>query len=192
MKENRTDNEWVEKIRTSNQQAFVELIDRFQEPVLRTCMGFLHNHDDAQDITQEVFIEIFESIDKFRGDAKLSTWIYRIAVNKSLNSIRNSKKRSFFKNIESLFTGSNNSGLEIADNNAEPHEQMVNDETSNILKIAINSLAKNQQIAFTMHKYEDLSYKQIADIMDISLSSVESLIHRAKVNLQKKLVKYYK
>lgn len=191
MEEYKTDNEWVDKIKAGNQQAFVELINKFQEPVMRTCMGFLHNNDDAQDITQEVFIEVFESIDKFRGDAKLSTWIYRIAVNKSLNFMRSSKKRSFFQNIESVFTGSDNS-LVVADNNSEPHQQMEQNETASILKKAIESLAKNQQIAFTMHKYEDLSYKQIAEIMDVSLSSVESLIHRAKVNLQKKLVNYYK
>ena len=191
MKGLKTDSEWVAKIRAGNQQAFVELINQYQESVLRTCMGFLHNNDDAQDITQDVFVEVFESIDKFRGDAKLSTWIYRIAVNKSLNYIRSNKRRAFFKNIESLFTGSNNNGFEIADNNAEPYEQMEINETATILKNAIESLSKNQQIAFTMHKYEDLSYKQIADIMDVSLSSVESLIHRAKVNLQKKLINYY-
>jgi len=188
--ENSKDIEWINGIKAGNQQAFVELINEFQKPVLRTCMGFLHNSDDAQDVTQEVFIEVFESIGKFRGDAKLSTWIYRIAVNKSLNVVRNSKKRSFFQNIESLFTSSN-SGIEVADVDAEPHQKMEQDETAIILQKAINSLSKNQHIAFTMHKYEDLSYKQIADVMDLSLSSVESLIHRAKVNLQKKLANYY-
>jgi RNA polymerase sigma-70 factor (ECF subfamily) len=192
LKEHFTIKELAGKIRDGDQEAFKELVNEFQEPVLRTCMGFLHNHDDAEDITQEVFIEVFESIEKFRGDAKLSTWIYRIAVNKSLNFIRSTKKRQFFGSIESLFKDGRNSENEIADVRNEPHQKMEETERASILKEAIGSLAKNQKIAFTLHKYDELSYKQIADVMELSLSSVESLIFRAKSNLQKKLISYYK
>lgn len=186
----KTDINIVKEIQNGSQQAFIKLIDDFQKTVLTTCMGFVHNISDAQDITQDVFIEVFESISKFRGDAKLSTWIYRIAVNKSLNFIRNNKKRKFFKSIDILFDG-NTQKIDVIDTSSEPHEQMEQNEIAIVLNKAIDSLPKKQQIAFVMHKYDDLSYKQIAEVMEVSLASVESLIFRAKANLQKRLIKFY-
>jgi len=189
-----TNNKQVEKIIAGDRFAFEELINEYKDSVMRTCMGFVHNYNDAEDITQDVFIEIYESINKFRGDSKLSTWIYRIAVNKSLNFIRKNKKHSVLKSIETFFAGDNssNSNIDIADEKAELKTGMEQTETALVLAKAIDSLAKNQKIAFTLHKYDDLSYKQIADVMELSLSSVESLIHRAKINLQKRLIGYYK
>jgi len=189
-----TNNKQVEKIIAGDRFAFEELINEYKDSVIRTCMGFVHNYNDAEDITQDVFIEIYESINKFRGDSKLSTWIYRIAVNKSLNFIRKNKKHSVLKSIETFFAGDNssNSNIDIADEKAESKTGMEQTETALVLAKAIDSLAKNQKIAFTLHKYDDLSYKQIADVMELSLSSVESLIHRAKINLQKRLIGYYK
>jgi RNA polymerase sigma-70 factor (ECF subfamily) len=191
--EYKTDIDLAKVLQKGSQKAFVDLINKYQKSVFNTCMGFVHNSDDAQDITQDVFIEVFESINKFRGDAKLSTWIYRIAVNKSLNYVRNSKKRSFFQSIDSLFVGDiQKKKIDVIDANYEPQEQMEQNEMSDVLNKAINSLPKKQQIAFVMHKYEDLSYKSIAEVMEVSLSSVESLIYRAKVGLQKKLINFYK
>jgi RNA polymerase sigma-70 factor (ECF subfamily) len=189
-----TNNKRVEKIIAGDRSAFEELINEYKDSVMRTCMGFVHNYTDAEDISQEVFIEIYQSIGKFRGDSKLSTWIYRITVNKSLNFIRKNKKHNVLKSIESFFTGNNDgsSSIDIADEKAETKTRIEQTETADVLAKAIDSLAKNQKIAFTLHKYDDLSYKQIAEVMELSLSSVESLIHRAKTNLQKKLINYYK
>jgi len=79
------DREIVLKILDGDHRAFQILVEKYQEMVFRTCMGLLHNPDDADDIAQEVFVEVYESLGYFRHEAKLSTWIYRIAVNKSLN-----------------------------------------------------------------------------------------------------------
>jgi len=188
-----SDSELTDRIRNHDQQAFKMVFDKYQIKVFNTCMGFLHNKNDAEDITQEVFIEIYKSINKFRKDSKLSTWIYRIAVNKSLNFIRDNKKSNWLKSIETLFPGAKNPEIAIKDNiNDDPGKTIENKERAVMLHKAIGSLPKNQKIAFTMNKYEDLSYKQIAEVMGLSLSSVESLIHRAKINLQKKLLNYYK
>lgn len=187
------DKELIEEIQKKSQVAFKMLVEKYQLLVINTCMGFVHNKSDADDLAQEVFIEVFNSVERFRGDAKISTWLYRISVNKSLNYIRDNKKRSLIKSIESFFTGEKNTQFEISDNEqSEAEYQLLNTEKGRILHSAIESLAKNQRIAFVLSKYDDLPYKKIAEVMDISVSSVESLLFRAKKSLQKKLVNFYK
>jgi len=181
----------VDGIINNKADAFQNLVEKYQTMVINTCYGFLHNHQDAQDVAQEVFIEVYRSIDKFRKESKLSTWLYRISTNKSLNYIRDNKKRSWFQSLDSLFESdkvTNNTRY----SNESPQDVLENVEKSEIIKKAIDGLAKNQRIAFILYKYENLSYKEIALIMKTSLSSVESLLFRAKKNLQKQLVNYYK
>ena len=188
-----SDSGLIDKIKRGDQQAFKLLFDKYHLRVFNTCMGFLHNKNDADDITQEVFIEVYKSINKFRADSKLSTWIYRIAVNKSLNFIRDNKRSKWLKSIETILTGAIRNDVEIKHGSGyDPEMILENKEKAEMLHKTIDSLPKNQKIAFTLNKYEDLSYKQISEVMDISLSSVESLIHRAKKNLQEKLLNYYK
>ena len=99
--------EFVKEISSGNQQAFRLFVEKHQLSVIKVCNGFLHNHEDAEDVTQEVFVEVYQSIHKFRGDSKLSTWLHRIAVNKSLNHLRKNKIKKYLDNIESFFTSKN-------------------------------------------------------------------------------------
>lgn len=188
-----TDKELVAGIVSGNQMCFKQLVDRYQPLVLNTCNSFLYNKSNAEDITQEVFIEVFISINKFKREAKLSTWLYRISVNKSLNYIRDNKKRSIVKSIENFFSGDRNTEIQIADDDSQFSDvQDIQQEKIELLQKSIKSLSENQRIAFTLHKFENLSYLQISEVMHLSLSSVEGLIHRAKVNVQKKILKFYK
>jgi RNA polymerase sigma-70 factor (ECF subfamily) len=183
----------IKGLAEKDENAFREMVKSFQKNVFHTCLGFVHNEKDAEDISQEVFIEVYRSIGKFRGDSKLSTWIYRIAVNKSLNYLRKHKHNRVMLSIDQMFKSPQEP--EVQANFEEPGKSDHNferKELSKVLEKAIHSLPKNQQIAFTFSKYDDMSYLQIAEIMDISLSAVESLIHRAKLNLQKKLLNYWK
>lgn len=169
----------VEEVIKNKPRAFQYLVEKYQTLVINTCYGFLHNYQDAQDVAQEVFIEVYRSIEKFRKESKISTWMYRISVNKSLNYIRDNKKRSWFQSLDILFetdlkTGNSNTLSE------SPEDIIENKETTEAIQQAIDNLAKNQKIAFTLYKYEDLSYKEISEVMNISLSSVESLLFRAK------------
>jgi RNA polymerase sigma factor (sigma-70 family) len=188
-----TDREFVLEIRKGNQQAFRLFVEKYQLAVVKICNGFIHSLEDSEDIAQEVFLEVYKSIHNFREEAKLSTWLYRISVNKSLNHLRKYKLKKNLDSIETLFTGNKNMINEIRDNNnLLPDGEIEQKEKANTLHRAIDSLSVNQRISFILNKYEDLSYKEIAEIMNISLSAVESLIHRAKINLQKKLFDYYK
>jgi RNA polymerase sigma-70 factor (ECF subfamily) len=187
-----TENEIIQKLQEGNEQAFKQLVENYQKLVVNTCFGMLHNLEDAEDIAQEVFIEVFRSIDKFRADSKLSTWLYRISVNRSLNFIRDNKRKKWFQSFEDTLFLKNSQGNAKTQHNETPAAEMENKQRAAVLYQAIDSLVENQKTAFTLNKYEDLSYKEISEVMNLSVSSVESLIHRAKLNLQKKLHTCYK
>ena len=187
------DEDLILRLNAKDNQAFRELVEKYQSMVYKACFILLRKSEDAEDIAQEVFIEVYESIDQFRYQSKLSTWLYRIAINKSLNYLRKNKFNSMINSIESFFTNNKKVGLEIEDRNANNSPYSIDySERSQILQSAINSLPENQRIAFTLNKFDDLSYQEITEVMNLSLSSIESLIHRAKINLQKKLIDYYK
>ena len=183
---------YINKLRAGSQAAFSQLIDAYQQKVFGTCISFVPNKEDAEDIAQEVFLEVFKSISKFKGDAKLSTWIYKIATNKCLEFIRkrNAKKRfAFMQTIlgneipidkTSYFTEINHPGIILE-----------NKEKSAIVFKAINKLPENQRVIFTLAKIDGRSYQEIVEITGKSLSSVESILFRAKKGLQVKLENYY-
>jgi RNA polymerase sigma factor (sigma-70 family) len=184
------DKEFVARLIAGDQEAFKDLVLSYQNKVFNVCIGFLKNAEDAEDMAQEVFIEVFYSISKFKEQANLGTWIYRIAVNKSLEKLRHSKRQKRFAWITSLFGNEERIG-ESHGNFCHPGVQLENAERSKILFLAIDKLPDNQKTAFLMNKVEGLSYSEICDIMNLSLSAIESLLHRAKKNLQGSLKQYY-
>jgi RNA polymerase sigma-70 factor (ECF subfamily) len=185
--------EIIQKLQQGDEKAFRQLVENYRQLVVNTCFGLVHNSEDAEDIAQDVFIEVFRSVSKFRADSKLSTWLYRIAVNRSLNFIRDNKRRKFTQSLGEIFVpGKEKPGSFSPEKASAPDTEVENSERAEMLHKAIDSLPENQRVAFTLNKYDDLSYKQIAEVMETSVSSVESLIHRAKKNLQKKLYTCYK
>ena len=182
---------WIEELRSGSEVAFAAMVKTYQELVLNTCLGFVPRKEDAEDLTQEVFVEVYRTVDRFRGDAKLSTWLYRIAVNKCLEWIRytkRQKRRAFF---QSLLGADNDQALEVAGSIDHPGISLENRQRADVLYQAIDRLSENQRIAFTLHKVEGLSHQEISAVMELSVSSIESLIHRAKKKLQKLLYSYY-
>lgn len=181
----------IPQLKEGNETAFKNLVDTFQERVLNTCLGFVPNRHDAEDIVQDVFIEIFRSINNFREDSKLSTWIYRITTTKCLEHIRakkRKKRKSFFQSLIGMHE--NAARINALDFN-HPGILLENKERSKILFTAIEKLPEKQRVAFTLHKIEGLSYQEVTAIMETSLSSVESLMFRAKKNLRKSLRDFY-
>jgi RNA polymerase sigma factor (sigma-70 family) len=185
--------EFIEQLKNQTREAYSKLLDDFQQKIFATCISFVPNREDAEDIAQDVFFEVFKSIKKFKGDSSLSTWMYRITTNKCLEFIRkrNTKKRFAF--LQSL-TGPD---FEIDKTNFftemnHPGVILENKEQNETLFLAINNLPEAQRVAFTLNKVDGKSYQEVSDIMEKSLSSVESLLFRAKKNLQKTLENYYK
>lgn len=188
-----TETEIIQKLQKGNESAFRHLVETYQQRVYNVCFGMLHNTNDAEDVAQEVFIEVHRSIHKFRADAKISTWLYRIAVNRSLNFIRDNKKHKWFKSFDDVVRTKNTELPKLHENHFEdPEYEFEKQQRANVLHEAINTLSENQKTAFSLNKYDDLTYQEISEVMNLSVSSVESLIHRAKKNLQKKLYTCYK
>lgn len=186
------DTNFVDKLQKGDESAFKDLVEIYKNQVVNTCFGFVNNYTDADDLAQEVFIEIHRSISAFNQDSKLSTWIYRIAVNKSLDFIRKNKRKKRWSELFRMDANTPEHFDNYVISRETPQMVMEQKELVSILQQAIESLPKNQKTAFNLHKYEDLSYKEIADIMETSVSSVESLMHRAKTNLKQRLEKFYK
>ena len=168
------------------------MIDTHKGLVYNAALGILQNSDDAEDIAQEVFIQVFNSVKEFKGDCKLATWLYRISVTKSLDFLRAKKRKKRFGFMQSLFGEESNEPVIEQATFVHPGVQLENKERAGILFNAIAKLPENQKTAFTLNKVEGLSYQEIADVMEVSVSSVESLLFRAKGNLQKYLGDYYK
>lgn len=176
--------ELIQNIQSGEPEAFRRLYDAFQDHVYNTAMGFLHNSEDAQDITQDVFIELFRSFSSFRGDSRLSTWVYRITVNKSLNLLR--KKRPSL--MHRVFGTGPGPLPDPTDPQPDPSQTIENKELRLQLTRAIDALPEKQRTAFILDKFEDLSYKEIANVMELSLPAVESLLFRARRQLQRSLL----
>ena len=183
--------ELVLRLKKNDEIAFGFLVDFFSKKVYNTCIGMLQNLEDAQDVTQEIFITIHLNVKDFKEESSLSTWIYRISVNKCLEFIRkkNRKKRSGI--FRSIFSADGEKSIENHSDFNHPGIQLENKERSIILFKAIGLLPEQQQTAYILHKVEQVSYNEIAVIMEVSLSAVESLLFRAKQNLKKHLATYY-
>jgi len=187
------DRELIGKIAAKDHNAFKALVDQYQALVINTCYNLLANRDDAEDVAQEVFFQVYKSAKNFRQEAKISTWLYRIAVNRSLNFIRDNKRLGWLRSLSSLLEGERQRVTDVpASNSDQPDVALEKKEQNVLVQKAIDSLPDKQKAAFVLHKYEGLSYQEIAEVMQRSLSSVESLIYRAKSNLQRKLIHYLK
>jgi RNA polymerase sigma factor (sigma-70 family) len=183
--------DFISQLQKGDEGAFRNLVESYKDRVYNSCIGILQNAQDAEDITQEVFVEVFRSIAAFKAESKLSTWIYRIAVTKSLDHLRTKKRKKRFAFVKSLFGEAGNEPRFEAADFVHPGVLLENKERAAHLFKAIEQLPENQRIAFTLHKVQDLSYQEISEIMKTTLSSVESLMFRAKQNLQKILSDYY-
>lgn len=180
----------VDELKLGSEEAFRSLVDLFQRRVYATAIGLVRSVNEAEDISQEVFIEIYESIHSFKGEARLSTWIYRITVTKCLELMRYKKRKKRFAPLLGLINADGAPMTEPVEF-VHPGIRLEQQESAAMLFKAIEKLPEHQQTAFTLHKMQGVSYQEISEIMDTSLSSVESLMHRAKSNLKKHLTKYY-
>ena len=166
---------------------FETLYNTYKNLVFNLALQYTQNCDDAQEITQDVFVSIHLSMGKFKYEAKLSTWIYRITINKSLDFIKSKKRNKRFGLFTSLFFDNTNEPKhEISDFN-HPGVQLEQKEALLLIFFVLNTLPENQKTALILFKIEKQSLQEIAEIMKLQPKAVESLIFRAKENLAKKL-----
>ena len=177
-----TEPELLAQLKAGNKTAFAELVSEYQIKVINICYRFLLNKADAEDIAQEVFIEVYHSIKQFRGDSALSTWIYRIATTKSLDEIKKQNRQKRITSIGELL------GIEQIANwvagKGRPDKTLEEKEGLSLLIKALNKLPESQRVALTLSKVEGYNNAEVAEIMETTLTAVDSLIYRAKQNLK--------
>ena len=183
-------NDLIRKLQEGDQMEFTTLMDLYQNMVYNTALGIVQNEEDADDITQEVFEQVYISIGLFKGESKLSTWLYKITISKSLDHIKKKKRKKRFGVVQSLFGGSDVEKYSPVEFN-HPGVQLEQKERASELFAALNQLPDKQKIAFILHKVEGQSYQEVAEIMNKSLYAVEALMSRAKANLKTLLHNYY-
>jgi len=181
-----TEQELLSGLRNGEEPAFKELVTQFRDKVFNTALGLLQHHAEAEDTAQEVFIQVYRSIDKFKGDSALSTWIYRITVTKSLDHLRRKTRKKRFGFLSSLL-GEDNRLIHEPGDFDHPGVQQERKEDAAMLFKMISQLPENQRTTFVLKKVEELSYREIAAILNTSEAAVDSLLQRAKQNLRKKL-----
>lgn len=172
--------------------AFKQFYDLFKDRVYNTCLSHLQNESDAEEATQDVFIEVHKSACSFQQMATASTWVYRIAVNKCIDRIRYNKRQKRFGFVSSIF---NKDTGELQHDPVEfNHPGIVFENKDKAAKLfrAIAQLPENQQSAFILKQVEGLSQKEVAHIMNMTEKAIESLLQRAKGNLRKSLGDFYK
>lgn len=173
-----------------SKQDYKLIYDKYNKSVFNLALSYCQNNNDAQDITQDVFIKIYQKYHQFNPQlSTLKTWIYRLAINQSLDFLKAKKTVKRFGFLISLFKNEadhEKEEIEISDFN-HPGILLEHKEELKILFSHINSLPPNQKTALILNKIENRSQKEVAEIMQMSVKAIESLINRAKQNLQRKI-----
>lgn len=182
--------ELIGRLKQGDETAFKTIVEQWQDMVYNTILGIVQNDTEAEDLAQEVFIKVFEKIGTFKGDSKFSTWLYRIATTTALDHLRSKKRKKRFGFLQSLSGNSGEEKEQIPDFN-HPGVSLDNKERAAVLFKAIGDLPENQKVAYTLHKLEGLSYRDVSEVLNTTISAVESLMSRANQNLRKQLEDYY-
>nr|WP_319398460.1 RNA polymerase sigma factor [uncultured Carboxylicivirga sp.] len=177
----------IKQVKEGNRDAFRQLVTLHHQRVIYICMSFVNQLEDAEDIAQEVFVEVYKSISSYREEASLSTWLYRLSVNKSLDYLRQKKRKKRGYGVLSSMDNTELSNLSIV--SSEDVDQDIElEERKKILLQAMEKLPERQKVALTLSKLDELSQKEVADVMGVSEGSVESLLVRAKKKLKEILM----
>jgi RNA polymerase sigma-70 factor (family 1) len=169
------------------QSGFEEIYHQYKNKVYNLALGYVRNREEAEEITQDVFVSIHQSLEKFENRSSLSTWIYRITINKSLDAIKAAKRKKRWASITRIFQ----SGPSLLDaqhaTSDHPGVQLEQKEILATIFRCMDELPDQQRTALILSKIEHKSQVEIAEIMGTSPKAVESLVQRAKTNLNKKL-----
>jgi len=169
----------IQSILAGHTAEFTHLVNAYETSVFRIVMGFVHQKEDAEDITQEVFVKAFQSLDRYAGRSSFSTWLFRIAIHTSLNELKRRKRRTLWSMTADM--------LQLPSTNKDPEQKLAEKTEQDQIRRAIDRLPEKQRMAFILSRYEELPQREVALIMEISEGAVEQLLLRARDNLKKTL-----
>ncbi|MDX9757994.1 MAG: sigma-70 family RNA polymerase sigma factor [Bacteroidota bacterium] len=161
----------LDACRRGDRAAFNQLVRTYQDLVYRTVLRLVRDPDDAWDIAQDVFVRAFEKVGDFRGESQVSTWLYRIAVNLSLNHLRRSRLRTYLRLDEAQHA--------LPSDTRPPSEELERSEMQQLIDRAIETLPPKQKAVFTLRYHEELPYEQIAAVLRTSVGGLKANYHHA-------------
>lgn len=181
-----TDEQLVELAVSENPDAFGEIVKRWERKIFALCYGMLNREDEARDAVQETFISAYRNLTNFRGEAKVSSWLHRIAVNQCLTKKRRTKTRSetFLddeENAEERFF--------VAPTDKSPSRQTEQTERLTYVRQAVNALPTELKQVIVMKEFEEMTFQEISETLDLPLSTVKSRVYTALKQLRMKLEK---
>lgn len=174
-----TDDDLVQEVRLGNRRAFTELMRRHQQRVYWTARRLIGTHDDAEDIAQETFVKAYLSLGDFRGDSSFFTWLYRIAVNLSLNALRKRQLITYVRESELM--------RRVIPGGDDPARETELRETQSRLDRAVASLPERQKAVFVLRFYDGLPYEEIASMLKTSVGGLKANYHHALRKVQEKM-----
>jgi RNA polymerase sigma factor (sigma-70 family) len=180
------DAELVAQLQQGGEAAFRTLVERYQQRVYSTAFSLLRSAEEAEDVAQEVFVEVYQTVARFRSETALSTWLYRLATSRALQHRRRASAKKRFAYFTSLL-GFHNQVLHEPPDHAHPLALLEGEQQLRLLLDHIGRLPNQQQVAFTLRHEQDLSYDEIAAVLDTTVSAVESLLFRARQTLRQHL-----
>ena len=194
-----TDEALVEKFRqTKDTTLFKSLVRRYQNRIYNAAYRMLGNKEEAEEIVQDTFIKMHQSIDQFRNQSTFASWTFKISHNLAIDRLRVKKRRSVFQyfSFSSLSTASDNEDgkgghVQVADFKPDPGQEADINEESRIIQESLGMLPESQRAVLVLHDMEGLSYQDIADIIGTSIGTVRSRLHYGRIKLKEILAPYY-
>lgn len=183
--------ELVARLQQGSEAAFRTLVERYQDRIYRVILFLLRNPEEAEDVAQEVFVEVHQTINRFRGESALSTWLYRLATSRALKNLRRVRAKKRFAYFTSLL-GFGNDVLHDVPNHAHPLALLEGQQQLDLLLDHIARLPGPQQVAFTLRHEQELSYEEIAAVLSTTVPAVESLLFRARKTLRHHLQPHFR
>jgi len=182
----------VERARAGDDSAFETLIRQYDRQIFRTAQHITQNREDAEDITQDVFLKAYRKLEQFQGNSKFSTWLTRIAVNESLMRLRKRKTSRTVSMDQEVQTEEGSIPRDFADWSPNPEQNFTQSELAEILKKTIAGLAPGFRTVFTLRDIENLSTDETAEALGLSVPAVKSRLLRARLQLRERLSRYLK
>jgi len=179
--------ELIQRCKDRDIDAFDELVRRYEKRIFNFAFRVAGNYDDASDVAQEAFIRVFNSIHTFRGDANFTTWVYRIVTNVFLDERKKSKAHRQTSLDDFIELEENSVSRQFEDEGPAPEEIVETKERDKAVQNAINSLPEYQRIIVTLYHTQNLSYEDIAEVLQLPIGTVKSRLNRARLALKEKL-----
>jgi RNA polymerase sigma-70 factor, ECF subfamily len=187
----RTDVQLMLDVKAGDEQSFALLLHRYRTPLVNFLYRMVRNREQAEDLAQEVFIRVYRARADYVPSAKFTTWLFRIATNLALNSVRDTRHQRMEVSLDAPVTVDSEDGderpLDVAEKNPNIEEHLVQEAQRDMIRHSIDKLPEKQRVAVLLHKYQDLDYGEISRILECSESALKSLLFRAYETLRVEL-----